>query len=235
MSLLSLRSMVNGIIQRSDVSAKVTNYIIQNWELLSALDDLPFNFSISSLAWASGTYRRNLSAAGIHIPYALFIVTSNKEGYIDIIDDRLFTTWFYDVSARLAGTPEYATVRMNYLYLDRKTSGSLTMQYWFHKVDQSWANISAFPDVSTAVTKFPRIVKSILANWASASFLKSELGQIDKAKIIEAEGNKFYAALQRRYQRIREIDQAFISLKMARRGWNYRQRLNIPVKTWGDN
>jgi len=235
--------MVNAIVHRTDMSAKVTNHIIQNWELLAAKDDFPFNFGVSSLSWASGTYRRNLSGTGIHVPYALFIVTAANEGYIDIIDNRLFTTWFHDVSARLAGKPEYGTVRMDYLYLDRKTDNTYTMEYWFHKIDQTWATLSAIPDVSTLVTKFPRIVKSILANWAAADILKTELGQVEKGKIVEGVGNKFYTALQERYQRVIEIDQAFmvieidqafISLKMARRGWNYRQRLNIPVNKWGD-
>jgi len=234
-TLLPIRTMINGIIQRSDVSAKVTNYVIQQWELLSALEDFPFNFGVSSLSWSAGAYRRNMSATGIHVPYALFIITEANEGYIDIIDNRLFTNWFYDVSARLEGKPEYATVRTNYLYLDRKTDKAYTMQYWHHKIDQTLAKVSAIPEVSASVSLFPRIVKSILANWAGAAMLKSELGQTEKAKIIEEEGNKFYAALLRRYQRIAEIDQAFISLKMARRGWNYRMRLNIPVKTWGDD
>ena len=236
MALKSLRSMVNDVIQRpgNDLSARVDNEIIQQWEYLSSLEDFPFTFAISSLAWTSGAYRRNLSATGIGIPYALFIVTADNEGYIDIIDNRMFTNWFYDLSARLAGKPEYATIRQNYLYLDRKTDQSYTMQYWFHKVDQSFADISAIVAVSAAVSKFPRIVKSILANWTAAALLSSQLGQIEKGKVMEEMGNRFYAALKRRYQRILQIDQAFISPVMARRGWNYRQRINKPITVWGD-
>lgn len=234
MALKSLRSMINDIILRSDISAKVDNEIIQQWEYLSSLDDFPFTFDVSSLAWTAGTYRRNLSATGIGIPYAMFITTTDDEGYIDIVDNRIFTNWFFDLSARLEGKPEYATIRQNYLYLDRKTDGSYTIQYWRHKLDEAFANISAIPYVSASVSKFPRIVKSILANWTAGALLASQLGQIERGKVQDEMGNKFYAALKRRYQRVLQIDQAFISPMMARRGWNYRQRINKPITQWGD-
>ncbi len=167
---------------------------------------------------------------------ALLITTTDSEGFIDIIDDSLFTKWFYNLSARLSGRPEYATVRQNYLYLDRKTGASYTMQYHTFNVDKafgSWVSAN-LAEVSAQVSDFPRIVKSILANWAASDILRMELGQGEKGREVKTMGDEFYQALKERYDRLKARDMAFLSLKMLRHGWNYRQRIAKPIITWGD-
>ncbi len=90
------------------------------------------------------------------------------------------------------------------IWLNCPTDEAYTIRLYFYKI----------PDdvTDTTVSQLVELAKLTLIEWASAQGFR-QMGQYDRATEHDNEGNKLFAALEKRYALSREEDARMISWK----------------------
>ena len=180
--------------------------LLERMNFLVSADVFPFQEKYQTTTLPGGQYAL-ASPLNFAVPLALTLWETNaKEKKIEILDRVEFIRNFPKPDERLANPPSYACVAI------------AESQIWFNCPADNDYNIRiefyAIPtDVTDqTVSQLTELAKLTLINWATADGFRM-LMQHDEADKWEAQGDKYFATMQKRYQLAQEADARFISPK----------------------
>jgi len=184
---------------------ELTGAILERMNYLVSLDIFPFQENYLSTTLVSGEYRLS-TPSNFAILKGMTIWQTGTERQIVIKDPVEFDRLFPMPSDLSPGPPTSCCVKV--------AEG----EFWFNcpaDIDYTIrAYFTQIPDDATnqTVSQMVELAKLVLAKWTASDGYRMDR-EYDTADRQEMEGNKFLAALKRRYQLAQEQGMRFISPK----------------------
>lgn len=214
LTLAQLLARVKRKVPSTLMDTELQDHIIERMNFLVTADCFPFQEGYQSVSLAAG----GVSVAtpdNFASVRSLVVYTATFERPLTYVDPVEFDKLFPNVSNIEPAEPKFYTIKVaeGAFYFDCPATQTLTLYCYFYKI----------PDdaTDTTVSQLTELAKLTLVDWAAADGFR-DMKEFDRANLMEAQGDKKFAAMKRRYQLSRENDSRFVSLKefsMGQRGY----------------
>jgi hypothetical protein len=208
MSALSLANMLSRVkrnVPTTTMDTELQDALLEKMTYLVSLDIFPFQEKYQEASIVEGTWRICTPTNFANLKQ-LTIYTADSERPLEILGSTEFDKLFPMPSNDDEDKPIYCSVRIaeEEIWFNCPTDATYTIRIYFYQI----------PDdvTDTTVSQMVELAKLALIEWASGQGFR-QMGQYDRAKEHDDEGNKNFAALEKRYALSREEDARMISQK----------------------
>jgi hypothetical protein len=205
LTLANMLSRVKRNVPSTTMDTELQDALLEKMTYLVSLDTFPFQEKYVNDTLAAG-------AVSIVTPdnfasiRSMVIYTAGSERPLNIISAEVFDKLYPNPSEETADEPTDCCIKVaeGYFYFNCPADADYTLRCYFY----------AIPDdvTDTTVSQLIELAKITVIEWASAQGFR-QLGQYDRAKEHDDEGNKNFAAIEKRYALSREADARMISQK----------------------
>jgi hypothetical protein len=207
LTLANMLARVKRNVPTTTMDTELQDAILERMNYLVSLDAFPFQEGYQTTTVTSD-YR---VATPDNFAYLrdLVIWESESERHLTILDPVTFDQMFPKPDENDTGTPTYCCVRIaEGEFWFNCPVDSMVIRAYFYKI----------PDdaTDTTVSQLTELAKITLEKWASADGFRM-MGEHDRADRFEAEGNKIFQAMKKRYQLSREEGTQMISAKYLKK------------------
>lgn len=205
LSLANMLARVKRNVPSTTMDTELQDALLEKMSYLVSLDIFPFQEGYVSTSLAAGEWQMS-TPDNFACLKRVSIYTDGHERPIDRLDASIFDQLFPMPSEDTADAPTNCCIKVaeGEIWFNCPTDEVYTIRVYFYKI----------PDdvTDTTVSQLVELAKLALIEWASAQGFR-EMGQYDRAKEHDDEGNKDLAALEKRYALSREEDARMISQK----------------------
>ena len=186
------------------MNTELEDALLERMNYLATLDAFPFQERYQEEILYTGEYRLATPDNFAYIKSISVWMTDHKEGEIDLMDAVAFLELFPKPNERELGVPHYCCVRVaeGEIWFDCPADSNITIRMEsFH-----------IPDDATdpTITQLTELAKLALVKWASADGFRM-MSEFDRADKLEAEGDRYIAAMQKRYKLAMEKNARILS------------------------
>ncbi len=207
MAALSLANMLTRVkrnVPITTMDTELQDALLERMSYLVSLDIFPFQDGYVSNSLASGNWQM-ATPSDFAYPKQLTIYTASYERTLEKLDAFVFDKMFPMPSNDTAGEPTHYCIKVaeGEIWFNCPTDETYTVRLYFYKI----------PDdvTDTTVSQLTELAKLALIKWASADGFRMQR-QFDTGAQWEVEGDKFFAAMEKRYAMSRVEDARFVSL-----------------------
>ena len=205
LTLANMLARVKRNVPTTTMDTELQDALLERMNYLVSLDVFPFQEGYEE-ATVTSEYRLSTPNNFAYLK-DLIIWESGSERHLTILDPVTFDQMFPKPNENDVATPTYCCVRIaEGEFWFNCPVDSMVIRAYFYKI----------PDDATDITvsQLTELAKITLIKWASADGFR-EMGQHDRADKWEAEGNKTFLAMKKRYQLSREEGTQMISGKQV--------------------
>jgi hypothetical protein len=190
------------------MDTEIQDAILERMNYLVTLDTFPFQQKYQTATLPSGEYRLATPDDFAIVNSVVIWMSDDKERHLDIWDSTEFSRVFTDPAEINIGIPDVCCIRVaeKELWFNCPADGDLVVRMEFTYIPSDATDVN--------ITQLTELAKLALVKWASADAFRM-MGEHDRADLFEADGNKFLAAMEKRYQLALEQDARFISPQEA--------------------
>jgi hypothetical protein len=211
LSLANMLTRVKYVVPSVTMDTELGDAILERMNYLVALDAFPFQEGYQSVSLAAGNYNMATPDNFAYVK-TLVIWTAGSDHVIEKMDSTEFDKRFPNPSEGTADKPRFFCIKVaeSEVWFDCPTDQTYVFRMHFLKI----------PDdaTDTTVSQLVELAKLTIDRWACADGFRM-LQEYDRADKMEEEGNRFFKALEKRYQLSREEDFRVISFKEAKLGY----------------
>jgi len=207
MAALTLANMLTRVkrnVPTTTMDTELQDALLERMNYLATLDALPFQEGHADVTLAANQYTAD-TPTDFAYPRSLVIFQTDKYRPLEFMSVGAFDDLYPRPDQSTDEITHYTVkVAEGKFWFNSTNASSLAMKLLFHKI----------PDDATDVTisQLSELAKITLIKWASADGFR-HMGEHDRAGQFEAEGDKMFMAMKKRYQLALEQDSRFISYK----------------------